>query len=82
MLSILSPGNLYQYNLEKFKQPTLHSRRQDLRDNLFRKIISDKTHKLHNLLPPEHDPKYDFKQKEHVTLFEVKLHIIRKLLFP
>ena len=36
--TILSPGNSYQYNLEKFQQPTLHSRRQDLWDNLFRKI--------------------------------------------
>ncbi len=44
VLSILSPGNSYQYNLEKFQQPTLHGRRQVLCDNLFRKIVSDKTH--------------------------------------
>ena len=63
VLSILFPGNSYQQNLEKCQLQTLQRRRQDLCDNLFRKIICDKTHKLHNLLPPKHQPKYDFRYK-------------------
>ena len=76
------PGNSYQYNLEKFTQPTLHSRRQELCDNLFRKIISDKTHKLHNLLPPEHDPKYDFRHKRTFNVVRSKTIRYQKTLIP
>ena len=63
VLSILSPGSSYQYNLGKFQLPTLQRRRQDLCYNEFRRITCDKTHKLHNLLPSEHQPKYDFRHK-------------------
>ncbi len=82
VFSFLSPGNSYQYNLEKSQQPTLHSRRQDLCDNLFRKIISDKTHKLHNLLPPEHDPKYDFRHKRTFDVVRSKTIRYQKTFIP
>lgn len=82
VLSILSPGNSYQHNMEKFQIPTLQSRRQDLCDNLFTKIICEKTHNLRNLLPPEHQPIYDFRHKRIFNVARSKTRRYQKTFIP
>ena len=81
VLSILSPGNSYQYNLVKFQLPTLQ-RRQDLCNNEFTRITCDKTHKLYNLLPPGHQPKYDFRYKLTFKVVRSKTMHYQKTFIP
>ena len=46
VLSIVSPGETYQRNLEIVQLTTLHQRRHDMCDKLFNQIIRDQSHKF------------------------------------
>lgn len=48
---MLFPGKTYQQNLKKFNEPTLQSRRNELREKLFKQIMCDPLYKLYDLLP-------------------------------
>ena len=57
VLSIVSPGETYQRNLEIFQLTTLHQRRLN-------QIICDQSHKLFHLLPQRHQSKYNLRRKK------------------
>ena len=59
VLSIVSPGETYQRNLNIVQLTTLHQRRHDLCDKLFNQIIRDQSDKLFHLLPQRHQLKYN-----------------------
>jgi hypothetical protein len=60
-------------NLKKFKLPTLQSWRHDLCEKLFEKLIYDQSHKLYELLPQRHQPKYNLRKYPfNIPLFDTK----------
>ena len=82
VLSILSPGVPYQQNLKNFKLPTLQSRRKDLCDKLFKKIMCNPLHKLHDLLPQRHQPKYNLRKKTTFNIPQIKTKRYRNTFIP
>ena len=62
-LSIISPGNSYTKNLELFNLSSLYVRRSELCSKFFNRIITDKSNKLYQLIPPKHIPKYNLRHK-------------------
>ena len=63
VISIISPDMSYQDNLDNLGLPTLYDRREELCKKLFDSIVSDSSHKLHHLLPPRNNSKYNLRNK-------------------
>jgi hypothetical protein len=61
--SIISLGISYPCNLDVLNLNTLKERRQDLCTKLFNSIVSDPSNKLHHLLPPRQEAKYNLRHK-------------------
>ncbi|KXJ25453.1 Carboxypeptidase A5 [Exaiptasia diaphana] len=51
-LKIISPALNYEQALNEHSMTTLHQRRKDLTEQLFKEINDDSNHKLYSLLPP------------------------------
>ena len=61
--AIISPCEPYNYNLQVFSLALLQERRLQLYQSMFSSIMSFESHKLHNLLPPKHEAKYNIRNK-------------------
>ena len=62
-LSIIISSHLsYSKSLAFLDMDSLFNHHNFLCSSLFNKILDDKEHKLHHLLPPRHTPKYNFRQ--------------------
>lgn len=82
VLSIVSPGESYQQNLEIFDLTTLLHRRHDLCDKLFNQITRDQSHKLHHLLPQRHQPKYNLRKKKTFDIPRINTKRYQKTFIP
>ena len=65
-LRIIHPDLSYRRALEQSKLPTLYERREENAAKLFNDITTNKSHRLHNLLPPKTTA--ITKQEEEATL--------------
>ena len=61
-LSIICPHLSYNESLTFLDMDSLFDHHSFLCTLLFGKILDDKGHRLHHLLPPRHTPKYNFRQ--------------------
>ena len=66
-LSIISPGNSYNKNLELFNISSLCDRRTELCRKFFNNIIANPSNKLHHLLPPRNIHKYNLRHKQYLA---------------
>ena len=62
-LAIIYRGQPYSESLQQSGLNALSVRRQTLCEKLFLKISTDSDHKLHALLPPKHQAKYNLRHK-------------------
>ena len=82
VLSIVSPGETYQRNLEIFQLTTLRQRRHDLCDKLFNQIIRDQSHKLFHLLPQRHQSKYNLRRKKTFDILRINTKRYQNTFIP
>ena len=81
-LSIIFPQLDYQSALDKSNLTSLAQHHDELCCNLFRDIISDPSHKLHNILPPRHNPKYQTRHQRTFNLPSIRTNRHKNTFIP
>ena len=82
-LSIISPGNSCNKNLDLFDMSSLYDRRTELcRKFFFNNIIANPSNKLHHLLPPRNIHKYNLRHKGNFALSHISTKRFKNTFIP
>ena len=76
-LRIIHPDRSYRRALEQSKLPTLYERREENAAKLFNDITTNKSHRLHNLLPPKNNSNYQTRRRSNFALPSCKTNRTR-----
>ena len=81
-LKIISPSMSYADNLTRFNLQSLKACREDHCCRLFSTVLSDQTHKLRALLPPENNSHYNLRTKRRFQRFVSKTNRFNNTFLP
>ena len=81
-LKIISPSMSYADNLTRFNLQYLKARREHHCRRLFSTVLSDQTHKLRALLPPENNSHYNLRTKRRFQRFVSKTNRFNNTFLP